>query len=340
MPDDLKNVLDDIESTEKETAELQAKISRLTQLVNKQKRIINEQEQLIEEQKAASDQKLDVPADVVELKEIIGAQRAQLKEKNMELEHLKGTKAQLEKEIELMSQQTKPLEEKYNQSFEKIGELKAEVAEQRSKILAKDDRIKNLEIKVQELKSFSDKLKSDYQKEIEEIREEHKKEKEELQSELNQIESALLDSKLTSTEKSSEAKDFATRFQEVRDKYDSVVSRVEELRDELREKEAEINKYEERTEDLRNFKNDNIDKIIQYDRLTELMEEEPLFKAFLIIKDIGGKGIYVDDLKSSLGVPIVVAKKHAQKLKDKGLVKEKDDGKLVVAPATQESDEE
>ncbi|MFX0138598.1 MAG: hypothetical protein ACFFDN_33455 [Candidatus Hodarchaeota archaeon] len=47
MPKDIKDMLDSIESSEKETALLQSKVDKLTALVERQKRIISEQEGII-----------------------------------------------------------------------------------------------------------------------------------------------------------------------------------------------------------------------------------------------------------------------------------------------------
>ncbi|MEJ2251357.1 MAG: hypothetical protein P8Y70_03295 [Candidatus Lokiarchaeota archaeon] len=110
MSKDLKDVLDNIESSEQQTAKLQAKIDRLTELIERQKKIISEQETIIEEQKSKQHEMVDIPEDIMDLKEIIGEQRALLNEREVELEHAKGSKAQIEKEYELFRNQMDPLE--------------------------------------------------------------------------------------------------------------------------------------------------------------------------------------------------------------------------------------
>ncbi|MBD3194664.1 MAG: hypothetical protein GF317_06395 [Candidatus Lokiarchaeota archaeon] len=372
MPDDLKDVLDNIEESEKESAKLQEKIDRLTELVQKQKRIISEQEQIIEEQRGKAQDALEVPDDIIELKEMIGAQRALLNEREMELEHAKAAQAQAEKELELLKQQSKPLEDKYNESFETIGQLKAELAEKRSEVMIKDEKNKNLKIKFQELKTFAGKLKDEQKSEIEELREssqrevkelrqqyeaeikgireehqneikqlkeQHQDEKQKLQSQINELDTILLDSKLLSTEKSSEAKDFATRFKEIKEKQENLIEKVETLGDKNREKEAEIRRMNEKMQDLRDFKEVNKEKLVQFDKLTELMEQETLFKAFLIVRDVGGKGIAIEDLRKSLGAPVVIVKRHIQTLQDHDLVDLNDEGKIVVKSYEDETDD-
>ena len=105
MPKDLRKQLDSIESSEKEIATIKAKSSKLAALVERQKRIIGEQEGIIEEQKAKISKMSDVPEDILELKELIGAQRQIINEKELELEYAKGGVAQSQKEMELVKKQ-------------------------------------------------------------------------------------------------------------------------------------------------------------------------------------------------------------------------------------------
>ncbi len=323
MAKDLKDMIDGIESSEEKVSKLEEKVTRLTELVQRQKKLLSDQEQMIEVYKEKVSSDMDIPPDIIKLKEIIGTQRAQLKEKDMEIEHLKGTNAQIEKELEMYQQQSKPLEERYSESFGTIGELKAE-------IITKEERVKDYEAKVKELKVFSDKLKEDYKNEIKEMRRNYQEEINDLKTKIHEMESFLLSNELISTEKSLEAKDFKASFQDVKKKYDEFIHKIEVLSNENREKEAKINQLKQDTQSLREFRDGNIDKIDQYKNLKVLMEGEPLFKAFLIIKDVGGKGLSLEDLKRALGSPIVMVKKFVQTLQDHQLIEENENGRLVV----------
>ena len=123
MAKDLKNMIDGIETSEDKVSKLEEKINRLTELTNRQKKLINDQEQMIEGYKEKITAEMDIPPDIVELKEIIGSQRAQLKEKEMEMEYFKASKAEVQKELEFLKKQSLPLEQKYSESFETIGNL-------------------------------------------------------------------------------------------------------------------------------------------------------------------------------------------------------------------------
>jgi chromosome segregation ATPase len=397
MSKDLKNMLDGIESSEKETAILQQKISKLTAVVEKQKRIISEQEALIEEQKSKANEIYDIPEDVYELKALIGEQRAVLNEREVELERAKSELLQHQKELELYKQQMIPMEEKLSESYEIVGSLKAQLAEKNSEVIFKNEAIQALENKVQEITAFSgkyqeegtkmrsdlikshkeeierlkneyeeekhilkmeidelkqgrggeiDKVKDDFQSEIENLKEEHKKETQkmkdqeielkrnhlheinELKSQIGKIEDQLLENKLESTEKLAAAKVMVTRFEEMRGKHEGLIKKVEELTNKNIELHAQIKNFDESVEELKKFKEDNIAKLIQFERLKPLMEQEVIFKIFLIVNEVGS--ITIDDLRKSVGSPMVLVKRHINDLTKKDLIETDDLGKITV----------
>jgi len=328
MSKDLRNMLDDIESSEKETAVLQSKADRLKELVEKQNRIISNQEGIIEEQKEKISKMYDIPEDILELKEIIGEQRQLLNEREVELEYSKGEVAQAKRELELVQKQIIPTQHKLEETYETIGTLRTELAERNSELILKNEAIKNLENRIQELQAFTDKFKEEQLEMIKEMEEKHRKETQELKVEIGKLDSFLLDSKLISTEKSSEAKDMASRFDQIREKYETLINKVGELSDKNREANAEIDKLRSKFEEIQGAEETSIHKIKYYDKLKPLMEKEPLFKAFLIVDKVGS--ISLEDLRKALGSPIVTVKKNVQQLQDIGLLETDDFGKISV----------
>lgn len=328
MSKDLRNKLDDIESSEKETAVLQSKVDRLNELLGKQKRIISNQEGIIEEQKEKISKMYDIPEDILELKEIIGEQRQLLNEREVEVEYSKGEVAQAKRELELVQKQIIPTQHKLEETFETIGTLRTELAERNSELILKNEAIKNLENRIQELQAFTDKFKEEQLEMIKEMEEKHRKETQELKVEIGKLDSFLLDSKLISTEKSSEAKDMASRFDQIREKYETLINKVGELSDKNREANAEILNLRSKLGDIQDAEETSIHKIKYYDKLKPLMEKEPLFKAFLIVDKVGS--ISLEDLRKALGSPIVTVKKNVQQLQDIGLLETDDFGKISV----------
>ncbi|MFX0138597.1 MAG: hypothetical protein ACFFDN_33450 [Candidatus Hodarchaeota archaeon] len=270
----------------------------------------------------------DIPEDILELKELIGAQRQILNEKELELEYAKGEVAQSQKEMELIKKQIKPTQQKLEEAYETMGNLRTELAEKNSELILKNEAIKSSETKIRELEAFTDKFKEEQVKMIEQLEEKHRKETQELKTEINKLDKFLMDSKLISTEKTSEAKDFASRFKGMRSKYDELVNKVGELSDKNRDANEEVERLTKNLNELKNLQKDNLDKINFYDKLRPLMEKEPLFKTFLIIEEVGG--ITLDDLKNALGIPIVTVKKNVQQLEGIGLIETDDRNKIVV----------
>jgi len=328
MPKDLRKKLDRIESSEKEIATMKAKTDKLAALVERQKRIISEQEGIIEEQKGKLSRMTDIPEDILELKELIGAQRQIINEKELELEYAKGEVAQSQKELELVKKQIVPTQSKLEEAYETMGNLRTELAEKNSELILKKEAIKNLETKIRELEAFTDKFKEEQVKMIEQMEEKHIKETQELKTEIGKLDAFLMDSKLISTEKSSVAKDITSRFESMRTKYDELVNKVGELGDKNREANEEIERLSKNLNKIKTLQKENIDKIHYYDKLRPVMEKEPLFKTFLIVEEVGG--ITLEDLKNALGTPIVMVKKNVQQLEGIGLIETDDRGKIIV----------
>ncbi len=332
MPKDLKNVLDNIESSEKESAILLSKMDRLKEMIAKQKRVLTEHENIIEEQKIKITRMYDIPEDVLELKELVGTQRAMLNQRENEMELAKGEVLAIQKELEFMKKQTVPTQRKLEEGFELIGNLKSE-------LLLKEETIKSLQIKEREIQAFADKIQGEqvrlltdmdqkWKKELEQLRLDHIEEKKDLVGKISDLDTFLLDSKLTSTEATSEAKDLKSRFKEIRDSQENMINKLEEALDKRREADEKVIRLNKEMEELRIFKQNNVKKINYYDKLTDLMEHEAQFKAFLIVEQVGS--MTLDDLRNALGSPIVLVKKIVQNLQKVDLFEINDAGKISV----------
>jgi chromosome segregation ATPase len=281
----------------------------------------------------------DIPEDVLELKELIGTQRALLNERESEYDLAKGEVLAIEKELEFMKRQNLPTQKRLDESFETIGNLKAELAEKNSELITEDGKIKSLENKVKELQAFADKLQDEqvkllsdmdqkWKKELEQLRTDHIEEKQDLIGKISDLDTFLLDSKLVSTEATSEAKDLKSRFDEIRTRQENLIHKLEDALEKKREADEVVRELEYKMEEYKEFKKQNFKKIHYYDKLTELMEHEAQFKAFLILEQVGS--IAIEDLRNALGSPIVLVKKIVQNLVDVDLVEINDAGKIVV----------
>jgi chromosome segregation ATPase len=334
MPD-LLDKIDGIEATEKVTSELQQKVDRLTELVGKQKKIIADQSGIIDQQKGKLDGQLEIPDDVYELREIIGSQRAQLNEKDREIELAKGQYVEIQTELEHFKTRLDPTQSKLDGALGTIGQIKAEIAEKNSQILVKDETIKTLSNKIGEGAAYSNRLKLELEElqkdqalDVAMIKDEHLRETQKLREEMGKLDSILMDSKLESSEAGSTAQSMAARFEEVRNKYDELVNKIEEKDNEKRLLDKDINRLNEIVDKLSTWKADNKPTIEYFNKLSILMEQEALFKAFLIIMQV--KSMAIEDLQKAIGLPIVSLKKNVQKLEQVDLVEMDDEGKITL----------
>ena len=350
---DLRDMLDDIDSSEKETAMLQTKVDKLMRVIEKQKAVISDLERLLDEQKSKAAGMMEVPEDIRELKAMIGEQRAIINEKDSEIEHVKGDLVQAQTELSLSRKQMIPTQQKLKEYVENIGQLQTEITERNSEIMFKNDKINNLENKIntlelankniqEELKKkeaeageHTDGIKDKHKKEIEELEQFSKseiekleqkfsEERQELKAKIRSLESELSEAKLKKTEIETEASDSIAKYKDLLEAQEGLIKKVEELTKIKREYEEESKILNEKMDEM---KEDGV-KIWYYDKLSKLMEHDDQFKAFLILEKVGA--LTIEDLQKALGSPSVMVGRFVKALKDVGIVEENDMGKLVV----------
>ena len=111
-------------------------------------------------------------------------------------------------------------------------------------------------------------------------------------------------------------------------KYEELINKVGELSDKNRAANEETERLTKKVKEIYELQKENIDKIHHFDKLKPLMEKETLFKAFLIVEEVGA--ITLEDLRNALGSPIVIVKKMIQQLEGVELVETNEQGKIVV----------
>ena len=317
MGDNLRDLIDGIESDENEVSVLQEKIEKLQRIVNKQKIVISDLESALSVQKAKSADLVEIPEDIRELKAMIGELRVIINEKDVELEHAKADLAQAQTELDLMKKSTSPMEEKIKETYEQLTNLKTLNAEKDSELMMKNQKLMNLESRIRELEVVSDNFKGEVDKRTEELQKQFIIDKQELKNKINELESKILDDKLNLTEKQAQAQNAIDKYDDVREKYEKLVKKVEEISEERK-----------KIEEFKKFYDENADKIMQQDKLTVLMEHEPQFKAFLILQKVGA--MTIEELKNALGAPIVMTQRFVKKLEEVGLIETNESGKLIL----------
>lgn len=343
---DLEKVLAGISKTEQKSAIKQAQIDRLRELTEKQKRVILEQEGLLQEQKQKIDSMFDVPADVEQLKRLIGEQRAQLNDKDQKLELSYSKIAEIEQELKGQIQTQNIMNKKFESTFSQIGQAKVEIAEKSASISIKENEIQNLNIKIKELQKISEeniketsRLNEQIRsKELElmdskmraqsELKEQIFVERDETFKKIKDLEAKLLEKELASKEKLSIADQSIQSYEDMKKKYENLIDKYDIFTATDKKNKEEISELKKQLVDLNNFKGANENIIITFNKLRSLMDTDPMFRIFGMIRDVGE--ISISDLKNAIGIPTITMKKYIQTYEKFGILKVNDLGKVSL----------
>ncbi|MHA1476257.1 MAG: hypothetical protein ACTSQ5_13860 [Promethearchaeota archaeon] len=365
---DLENIISSIGQEELAVAQKQAQIDRLKQLIVKQRNEMGEQQKIIKELNDRMHHMYDLPADVEELKRMVGEMRAEINDKDSQLQMAYGTVAEHEAELRNLRLQMDPLSKNLETYITQVGELKAKMAEHEGLLMLKDKDIHelktnlnnkqanfdNMEIefakKVQErLKEFME-TEDNYQKKLTDLQEELREKsmtsdearvkiKAELQDnalknqtefldKIRNLESQVLDKDIESKEAKQNLENSIKQLQDIKQKLDSQVEKFNQLQKDNSEIKNELDNRDEFYAEIKKFKEDNFDIAKNFTRLMTLFEHDPMFKAFLLVNDVGEMNI--EDLKNSLGVPSITTKKYVEQFIKADLFVLTDTGKVTL----------
>jgi chromosome segregation ATPase len=365
---DLENIISSIGQEELAVAQKQAQIDRLKQLMVKQKNEMTDQQKIIDDLNNRMHNMYDLPADVEELKRMVGEMRAEINDKDSQLQMAYGTVAEHEAELRNLRLQMDPLAKNLETYITQVGELKAKMAEHEGLLMLKDKDIHelktnlnnkqanfdNMEVefakKVQErLKEFME-TEDNYQKKLAEIQEELREKsmtsdearikiKAELQEDVLKtqteymekvriLESQLLDKDIEFKEANQKMENAINQVQDIKQKLDTQVEKYNKLQKDYSEIKDEMDKRDEFYADLKEFKEKNFGVAENLTRLMTLFEHEPMFKTFLLVKDVGEMNI--EYLKNSLGLPSVTTKKYVDLFIEADLFIMTESGKVAL----------
>ena len=364
----LENIISNIGQEELAVAQKQAQIDRLKQLILKQKKEMAEQQKIIDELNGRIQNMYDLPADVEELKRMVGEMRAEINEKNSQLEMTFGTVAERDAELKNLKMQMDPLSKNLETYISQVGELKAKIAEQEGILMLKDKTIHELKTnlnakeqnfekmeiefakKVQErLKEFME-IEDNYQKKLANLQEELRekslssdearvkikaelqddimKKQDEYLEKIRNLESQLMDRDIETKESKQRLENALNQVQDIKQKLDSEIEKYNKLQTEYAEIKEELENRDEFYAELKKFKEENFEVAKNFTRLMKLFETEPLFKAYLLVHDVGEMS--VEDLKGALGVPSVTTQKYVEQLIKADLFVKNESGKVTL----------
>ena len=214
----------------------------------------------------------------------------------------------------------------------KIRTLEGKVEELKGVVQQKENLATNLESEMKVMKNAQqekDMGSAGAQSKIElELKEKLFKAKGEAAKKIGELESKVLDGEIalqdykTRTETAEKQyNDIKTRTEEMMEKFDSLNGQNETFQEMIQMKVSQI-------EELQEFYDRNINMVINMEGLTKLFEQEPLFKCFNLVREVGEMNI--DDLKNALGIPSVTTNKYVQLFIKADLFGFADNGKITL----------
>ncbi len=122
MSKDIENMISDLEKKQQSSASLKDEVKRLTQLTSEQREKITKLQESCNEQQKKLDDMVEVPTDVMELKVIIGRQRAEIEAFEDKISDRDWRINELESELGMVKKQREELRTKLNDFRKKVGE--------------------------------------------------------------------------------------------------------------------------------------------------------------------------------------------------------------------------
>jgi chromosome segregation ATPase len=144
---DIDDLISKVEKTQQKKASVQDELRSLRLENNKQKQEIEELKKKVEEQKSKLDKMIETPGDVMELRVLIGKQRAEIESFEDKLNEKNWKVTELESEIDMLKKQREDLRSK-------LSNLREETNETKNEFEVVQQKAKNLEMELEATKKF------------------------------------------------------------------------------------------------------------------------------------------------------------------------------------------
>ncbi len=225
--------------------------------------------------------------------------------------------------------------EKLKQSQDEIRELTSKIHQLEmdnskfaSEITEIDDIKQNYEKNLTSLRDEIQEVKNRNEDRVIQLKDEHFKEKSQNIEKIDGLESEIMEFKLKIQENEKSTTLAESRVVDIKAKHEDLMHRYEDLVKVKDDLEGKYKEFMDGNQGLIDFKEENFGKIANFDGLLKLFEQEPLFKTFLLVKDVGEMKIEL--LKGALGVPTVTTKKYVDQFVKVGLFEILDNGKVKL----------
>lgn len=163
---DLEKIIASIGVEEQAVAQKQIEIEKMKQLLEKLKKDVLDRDKKIKELEDKIKNMYDLPADIEELKRLIGEQRADLNAKDQQLEMAYGQIAQYEAELKNTRTQVDMIVKNMDVYVSQVGELKVKLMEKDSIVKMKDKELQEAKLKLNALTEQLNKIEKEFENKV------------------------------------------------------------------------------------------------------------------------------------------------------------------------------
>jgi chromosome segregation ATPase len=235
-----------------------------------------------------------------QLKTDVASKEAQIFELQSKLQHASS-------ELEVTKQALENIKNETSASGSTLAQMKAD-------IVAKDEKIGELERKLDGITKERDMFQAEVNKKG---------------VDRSDFEKKAMDLELTIKEMKAKIEMGEKRETEWKDKYNELLARYDKYVAESAEYENTIKIKQKRIDELQEFKDNNVDAVLNLKNLMKLFETEPFFKMFNVVGAVGE--VSVEDIKAALAVPQVTLQKYIQQFVKAGVFQIAESGKISLA---------
>lgn len=342
IEEDIEDEISKLEKKQMSAASLKDENRRLTQLTKEQTEKLERLQNTVDEQKKKLDEMVEVPTDVMELRVIIGRQRAELEafedkisERDWRINELESELGMVKKQREEMrtklddfrkragassssaeenDMKIKELEDELQTTkefLEAAGVTKGDVGELRIKLGQIDARVLEKERVIEKLE---EQLKKREEREIELLSDVEK-----LQGELANVEIAVKDAEnAKETEMRSEMIEIQTELNQKKIDYAKLETTLTEKDAEIENLKSDLEKAGEVDVDRQQKLQDIENMQAHIAKLQRMLEMEPVFKIYFIVQEV--KSIGMQELAKATGSSLGQTRVLAFRLEKEGLV--------------------
>ncbi|MHA1248853.1 MAG: hypothetical protein ACTSRP_02560 [Candidatus Helarchaeota archaeon] len=356
ISDNIDDLISKVEKTQQKKASLQDELRALRLENSKQKQEIEELKKIVAEQKAKINQMVEVPTDVMELRVLIGKQRAEIEAFEDKINEKNWRINELESEINMLKRQREELRSKLNSLREDMNKQKNEfeLVEQKAKNLeleldatkkfleeagvARGD-ISELRIKLSQIDArvaekekiianLQEELKRREEKEIELL-----KQCEKMQADMDNLENEI---RAIYDQREKDLRENLLKLQaELNERKVEIAKLTTQISDkdfEIQNLKSELERYKMRadqeSEAVQMAKKSAMEFEESLKNLKALMETEPLFRIYLILREVGS--LNMEEIAKAISQSVANTRRLVMRLEKYKLVKIDDNENVKI----------